>query len=160
MRGCGGIGRRTRLRIQRLYGVGVRLPSPAFAEVVQWQNTTLPRWGSRVRIPSFAQRGRGGGTGRRTGLKILRLVTIVPVRFRSSAYIDGHPQLNWIEYLTTNQAVRGSTPLGCIFLFNAGSSSAWQSTWFGTKVSQVRILSSRSIARILKGIFFYLLRRF
>ena len=25
-----------------------------------------------------------------------------------------HPQLNWIEYLTANQAVRGSTPLGCI----------------------------------------------
>lgn len=31
---------------------------------------------------------RGGGTGRRTGLKILRLVTTVPVRFRSSAYND------------------------------------------------------------------------
>ena len=27
-----------------------------------------------------------------------------------------HPWLNWIEYLTTNQAVRGSTPLGCIFI--------------------------------------------
>ena len=31
---------------------------------------------------------RGGGTGRRTGLKIPRLVTTVPVRFRSSAYND------------------------------------------------------------------------
>ena len=29
-----------------------------------------------------------------------------------------HPQLNWIEYLTTNQAVRGSTPLGCIKRFD------------------------------------------
>ena len=29
-----------------------------------------------------------------------------------------HPQLNWIEYLTTNQAVRGSTPLGCINRFD------------------------------------------
>ncbi len=28
---------------------------------------------------------RGGGTGRRTGLKILRIVISVPVRFRSSA---------------------------------------------------------------------------
>ena len=67
-----------------------------------------------------------------------------------------HPQLNWIEYLTTNQAVRGSTPLGCIFLFNSGSSSAWQSTWFGTKVSQVRILSSRLIIWILEVSFFLL----
>ena len=31
---------------------------------------------------------RGGGTGTRTGLKIPRLVTTVPVRFRSSAYND------------------------------------------------------------------------
>ena len=28
-----------------------------------------------------------------------------------------HPWLNWIEYLTTNQAVRGSNPLGCIKFF-------------------------------------------
>ena len=26
-----------------------------------------------------------------------------------------HPWLNWIEYLTTNQAVAGSNPAGCIF---------------------------------------------
>ena len=25
-----------------------------------------------------------------------------------------HPWLNWIEYLTTNQAVAGSNPAGCI----------------------------------------------
>ena len=61
---------------------------------------------------------RGGGTGRRTGLKILRRVTFVPVRFRSSAEFHiKHPWLNWIEYLTTNQAVRGSSPLGCIITF-------------------------------------------
>ena len=76
----------------------------------------MPRWGSRVRTPSFALRGRGGGTGRRTGLKILRRVTFVPVRFRSSAEFHiKHPWLNWIEYLTTNQAVAGSNPAGCIF---------------------------------------------
>ena len=25
-----------------------------------------------------------------------------------------HPWLNWIEYLTTNQAVAGSNPAGCM----------------------------------------------
>ena len=67
--------------------------------------------------PVVRFRGRGGGIGRRTGLKILRRVTFVPVRFRSSAWFSlyrGHPWLNWIEYLTTNQAVAGSNPAGCI----------------------------------------------
>ena len=27
---------------------------------------------------------------------------------------ESHPWLNWIEYLTTNQAVAGSNPAGCI----------------------------------------------
>ena len=35
--------------------------------------------------PVVRFRGRGGGIGRRTGLKILRRVTFVPVRSRSSA---------------------------------------------------------------------------
>ena len=35
--------------------------------------------------PVVRLRSRGGGTGRRTGLKILRKETFVPVRFRSSA---------------------------------------------------------------------------
>ena len=35
--------------------------------------------------PVVRVRSRGGGTGRRTGLKILRKETFVPVRFRSSA---------------------------------------------------------------------------
>ena len=66
-------------------------------------------------VVRFSLRGRGGGTGRRTGLKILRRVTFVPVRFRSSAEFHiKHPWLNWIEYLTTNQAVAGSNPAGCI----------------------------------------------
>ncbi len=49
--------------------------------------------------------------------------------------------LNWIEYLFTNQAVRGSTPLGCIKHLIRGVAQLG-SAWFGTKVSQVRILSS------------------
>ena len=116
-----------------------------FAEVVQWQNTTLPRWGSRVRIPSSAPRFlrycRGGGTGRRTGLKILRQVTTVPVRFRSSApFIDAPvAQLDRaFDYGSKGQGFDSSRARHI-----TGSSSAWQSTWFGTKGSQVRILSSR-----------------
>ena len=35
--------------------------------------------------PVVRLRSRGGGTGRRTGLKILRKETFVPVRSRSSA---------------------------------------------------------------------------
>ena len=67
--------------------------------------------------PVVRLRSRGGGTGRRTGLKILRKETFVPVRSRSSAenLNKMHPWLNWIEYLTTNQAVAGSNPAGCIF---------------------------------------------
>ena len=38
--------------------------------------------------PVVRFRGRGGGIGRRTGLKILRRVTFVPVRSRSSAEIE------------------------------------------------------------------------
>ena len=36
----------------------------------------------------FLSSSRGGGTGRRTGLKILRRVFSVPVRFRSSAFLN------------------------------------------------------------------------
>lgn len=57
-------------------------------------------------------------------------------------------QLNWIECLTTDQEVMGSTPIGRANLIQnniitSGSSTAWQCTWFGTKGSQVQILSSR-----------------
>ena len=79
----------------------------------------LAKVGGAGSNPVVRLRSRGGGTGRRTGLKILRRVTFVPVRFRSSAenlnLNKMHPWLNWIEYLTTNQAVAGSNPAGCIF---------------------------------------------
>ena len=65
---------------------------------------------------------RGGGTGRRTGLKILRWqhrTGSIPVlgiaRDSGGFYFKEHPWLNWIEYLTTNQAVAGSNPAGCMF---------------------------------------------
>ena len=54
---------------------------------------------------------------------------------------DMHSQLNWIERLTTDQKVMGSTPIGCTIITRSGST--WQSTWFGTKGLQVQILSSR-----------------
>jgi hypothetical protein len=88
-----------------------------FAGVVQWENTTLPRWESRVQPPSPAQLKwrrsqeakaevcktsihrfnsdrrlksiqifcRGGGNGRRKGLKIPRALLSVPVQVRPSA---------------------------------------------------------------------------
>ena len=66
-------------------------------------------------------------------------------------------QLNWIERLATDQKVTGSSPVERASLkyidnfikkvYNivqlSGNSSAWQSAWFGTKMSQVRILFSR-----------------
>ena len=90
-------------------------------------------------------RGRGGGTGRRTGLKILRRVTFVPVAIPVLGSIHFnitmHPWLNWIEYLTTNQAVAGSNPAGCII---SGSSffQLGRALGLGPRVSEVRILSS------------------
>ena len=56
------------------------------SSMVELQPSKLITW---VRFPSpaplFSWLCRGGGTGRRTGLKIPRLETTVPVRFRSSA---------------------------------------------------------------------------
>ena len=56
------------------------------SSMVELQPSKLITW---VRFPSpaplFSWLCRGGGTGRRTGLKIRRLETTVPVRFRSSA---------------------------------------------------------------------------
>ena len=56
------------------------------SSMVELQPSKLITW---VRFPSpaplFSWLCRGGGTGRRTGLKIPRLETAVPVRFRSSA---------------------------------------------------------------------------
>ena len=46
----------------------------------------------------------------------------IPVLGSIQFNITMHPWLNWIEYLTTNQAVAGSNPAGCII---SGSSSAW-----------------------------------
>jgi hypothetical protein len=61
------------------FGVGVRLPSPApHADVAQLVEHNLAKVGVAssslvVRsIKTMAIFGRGGGTGRRTGLKILR----------------------------------------------------------------------------------------
>ncbi len=54
---------------------------------------------------------RSGGTGRRTGLKILRDLPLVPVRFRSSALIK---QYRGVEQLAARRAhnpkVVGSSP--------------------------------------------------
>ena len=60
---------------------------------------------------------RGGGIGRRTGLKILRGLTSYRFDPGPRHFILMHPWLNWIEYLTTNQAVAGSNPAGCMFIF-------------------------------------------
>ena len=149
--GCGGIGRRTRLRIQRLWRGGStpftrtfnEITQTCLAEVVQWQNTTLPRLGSRVRIPSsapiFNMTCRGGGTGRRTGLKILRWVTTVRVRPPPSAPYAPVAQLDRaFDYGSRGQGFDSSRAR-----FLSGSGSAWQSTWFGTRGSQVQILFSR-----------------
>ena len=55
------------------------------SSMVELQPSKLITW---VRFPSPAPTNRrGGGTGRRTGLKILRALKPVPVRFRSSAPI-------------------------------------------------------------------------
>ena len=60
------------------FGVGVRLPSPApHADVAQLVEHNLAKVGVAssslvVRSKTMAIFGRGGGTGRRTGLKILR----------------------------------------------------------------------------------------
>ena len=117
--GCGGIGRRTRLRIWRRKAWGFKSLHPHHFNYMrkQFSGRTSPCQGGgrgfESRLP--LQCCRGGGTGRRTGLKILRQVTTVPVRFRFSAPFYNkimRPQLNWIEYLTTNQKVVGSTPVG------------------------------------------------
>ena len=57
--------------------------------MVELQPSKLITW---VRFPSPAPffACRGGETGRRRGLKIPRLVTTIPVRFRSSAPSDFH----------------------------------------------------------------------
>ncbi len=56
------------------------------SKVAQRWSTRLLTDRLRVRIPPLEPYDcRGGGTGRRTGLKILRSLPIVPVRFRSSA---------------------------------------------------------------------------
>ena len=58
--------------------------SSGCSSMVELQPSKLITW---VRFPSPAPYSlcRGGGTGRRNGLKIRRLETTVPVRFRSPA---------------------------------------------------------------------------
>ena len=77
------------------------------------------RWSNRlltgrlwVRAPPLEpKKSRSGGTGRRTGLKILRDLPLVPVRFRSSALIK---QYRGVEQLAARRAhnpkVVGSSP--------------------------------------------------
>ena len=98
---------------------------------------------SRLSLQQLIQ-CRGGGTGRRTGLKILRqqyrtgsipvlgTIILAPIAQLDRAFDYGSKgqgfDSSWARHLKTS-----------------GSSSAWQSTWFGTKGSQVRILSSRPL---------------
>ena len=82
----------------------------SIAKLVRQKTATL-RSSVQVRLePPYACPG--GETGRRTGLKILRTSNSVPVRFRPRApFIDLRQQLNWIEYLSTEQGVTGSIPV-------------------------------------------------
>ncbi len=112
--GCGGIGRRTRFRIWRLTAWGsspftrIRKKLAGLAQLVEHlicnqrvacsshvagikreRSSVVEHHLAKVGVagsnPVVRLRSRGGGTGRRTGLKILRKETFVPVRFRSSA---------------------------------------------------------------------------
>src|SRR5699024_6225464 len=94
--GYGGTGRRTRLRIERFtaWGGDSRYPPPSKTvfnnSIASGSRSAVEHHLAKVGVagsnPVFRPSlSRGGGTGRRTGLKILRDVIIVPVRFRSSA---------------------------------------------------------------------------
>ena len=54
---------------------------------------------------------RGGGIGRRTGLKILWVVSPVPVRVRPSVLQTGVLSSVWLERLLDVQKVIGSNPI-------------------------------------------------
>src|SRR5699024_1368083 len=90
--------------------VGVAGSNPVFCSII------LPGWRHwqthRTEIPALRDH--------RTG----------PIPALGTIILIARPQLNWIEYLTTNQAVIGSAPIGrTIFrmniIMNTGSSSAW-----------------------------------
>src|SRR5690625_2646873 len=98
---------------------------------------------------------RGGGIGRRTGLKILRRVFSVPVRFRLSvfSFFENGKWLSLVEHLVWDQGVAGSSPVFpiCFCYTNiiiAGWSS-WQLVGLITRRSQVRILPPQLIGCFL-----------
>ena len=74
------------LMVLRPKGLGRVGRSQLYSKVAQRRSTRLLTGRLWVRVPPL-EPCRSGGTGRRTGLKILRIVIFVPVRFRSSAPI-------------------------------------------------------------------------
>ena len=124
--GCGGIGRRTRLRIQRLVrgGSSPSIRTIFFAEVAQWQSIALPRRGSRVRVPSSA-----------------------PVMCL---------QLSWIEHRPSKAGVRGSTPFRHTN-FLLGISQVGKAPDFDSGISAVRVLPPQpEKSEILLSLFHFI----
>ena len=93
---------------------------------------------------------RSGGTGRRTGLKILRDLPLVPVRFRSSAPIK------WTissvgqsaRLITGRSGVRvPDGPPNKYLISTSRCSAVWQRTWFGTMGPGVRVPPPRPLIK-------------
>ena len=81
------------------------------SKVAQWWSNRLLTGRLEVRALSLEPFiCRGGGTGRRTGLKILRSFKIVPVRFRSSAPYKHRGVEQLAARRAHNPKVVGSSP--------------------------------------------------
>ena len=120
----------------------------------------------------------GSSVGQNAALSLRRS----RVRVSSRPPLSMHPQINWIDRLTTDQKVGGSNPFGRTnfkkfhifigvvhFLFAklkicdiinlfSRSSTVWQCTTLGTQGSQVQILSSRPF-KIYQGNLVFLLSK-
>ena len=101
----------------------------------------LSRRRSRVRISSGPPFMALQLSRQSRGLKILVSV----VQFRPKPPFNCRycvrSQINWIDRLTTDQKVMGSTPIGRATY--SGNSTTWQCTTFGMQGLQVQILFSR-----------------
>ena len=114
------------------------------SEVAQWWSTRLLTDRLWVRVPPLEPIRRGGGIGRRTGLKIPRSLPIVPVRPRSPAPFEPDGQredeVKRLRFLVRVISFFGHFSEKRRELNIAGWSS-WQLVGLITRRSQVQILS-------------------
>ena len=115
----------------------------------------MPRLGSRVRVSSPAQVSRsnvigifftrpGGGTGRRTGLKILRSVMTVRVRFPSRVLHAQFRKLSVLRVLSSKPCATKFLQRGLSIKIRSPNRHLQQSPWY----SSLSIIYLNSIRKL------------